>query len=148
MRFFGQQNEARARTRQLLLLFALAVALLVLAINAGLALTWWLVTSGFSSYPAYFFTVNTVVTLVFVPGGVLRKVAGAQGMAAMPSLHPAVQHMLLVGDEAKALWFDSHPPLAERIRRIYGRVMPTLTDGQKQGLTDPWGEVLRKDRGE
>ena len=69
MRFFGQQNEARARTRQLLLLFPLAIALLVLAINAGLALTWWLVTPGFSSYPAYFFTVNTVVTLVFVLGG-------------------------------------------------------------------------------
>ena len=339
MRFFEQQNEARARTRQLLLLFALAVALLVLAINAALALTWRLVTPGFSSYPAYFFTVNTVMTLVFVLGGwwletsslhgggeklarrvgareawpasrleeqklcniaselaiaasmpvpqvmvldrvtsinafaagwdeddaviavtrgaldslsrdelqglvahelshiregdtrlnmrlagmvsglemifnlgvsmcergdnghrsalalpglaikavgflgwlagrtlkaavsrqrefladaravqftrskdglggVLRKVARAQGTAVMPSLHPAVQHMLLVGGEAKALWFDSHPPLAERIRRIYGRAMPVLGDGQKQNLADPWGEVLYKDTGE
>ena len=338
MRFFEQQNEARARTRQLLLLFALAVALLVLAINAALALTWRLVTPGFSSYPAYFFTVNTVVTLVFVLGGwwletsslhgggeklarrvgareawpasrleeqklcniaselaiaasmpvpqvmvldrvasinafaagwdeddaviavtrgaldslsrdelqglmahefshiregdtrlnmrlagmvfglemifnlgvsmckrgdnghrsalvlpglaikavgflgwltgralkaavsrqrefladaravqftrskdglggVLRKVAMAQSSAAMPELHPAVQHMLLVGGEAKAHWFDTHPPLAERIRRIYGRVMPTLTEGQKQGLADPWGKALHNDNG-
>ena len=52
--FFEQQDEARARTRQLLLLFVLAVALQVLAINAALALTWRLVTLGFSSYPAYF----------------------------------------------------------------------------------------------
>ncbi|MBC7599102.1 MAG: M48 family metalloprotease, partial [Polaromonas sp.] len=69
MRFFEQQDEARARTRQLLLLFALAVALLVLAMNVALALTWRLVTPGFSSYPAYFFTVNTVMTLAFVLGG-------------------------------------------------------------------------------
>jgi hypothetical protein len=67
--FFEQQDEARARTWQLLLLFALAVALRVLAMNAALALTWRLVTPGFSSYPAYFFTVNTVMTLVFVLGG-------------------------------------------------------------------------------
>ena len=66
----------------------------------------------------------------------------------MPSLHPAVQHMLLVAGGARAHWFDSHPPLAERIRRIYGRVMPTLTDGQKQNLADPWGEVAHKDTGE
>ena len=69
MRFFEQQDQARARTRQLLLLFALAVLALVLAINAALAVTWRLVTPGFSSYPAYFFTVNTVMTLVFVLGG-------------------------------------------------------------------------------
>jgi len=72
----------------------------------------------------------------------------AQSSATMPGLHPAVQHMLLVGDQARAHWLDSHPPLAERIRRIYGRVMPTLTNGQKSGLADPWGEVLRKDSGE
>ena len=52
MRFFEQQDEARARTGQLLLLFVLAVALLVLAINATLDLTWSLVTPGFSKYPA------------------------------------------------------------------------------------------------
>ena len=339
MRFFEQQDQARARTRQLLLLFALAVLALVLAINAALALTWRLVTPGFSSYPAYFFTVNTVMTLVFVLGGwwletsslhgggeklarragareawpasrleeqklcniaselaiaasmavpqvmvldrvgsinafaagwdeddaviavtrgaldgltrdelqglvahelshiregdtrlnmrlagmvfglemifnlgvrmcergdngqrsavalpglaimaagflgwlagralkaavsrqrefladaravqftrskdglggVLRKAARAQGGAAMPSLHPAVQHMLLVAGGARAHWLDSHPPLAERIRRIYGRAMPTLSDGQKQKLADPWAEVAHKDTGE
>ena len=63
VRFFEQQDEARARTRQLLLLLVLAVALLVLAINAALNLRWRLVTPGFSKYPAYFFVVNTVMTL-------------------------------------------------------------------------------------
>ena len=81
-------------------------------------------------------------------GGVLRKAARAQGGAAMPSLHPAVQHMLLVAGGARAHWLDSHPPLAERIRRIYGRAMPTLSDGQKQKLADPWAEVAHKDTGE
>lgn len=339
MRFFEQQDQARGRTRRLLLLFGLALVALVLAINAALALTWRLVTPGFSSYPAYFFTVNTVLTLVFVLGGwwletsslhgggeklarrvgarearpshrleeqklcniaselaiaasmpvpqvmvldrvtsinafaagwdeedaviavtrgaldsltrdemqglvahelshiregdtrlnmrlagmvfglemifnlgahmcergdngqrsalalpglaimavgflgwlagralkaavsrqrefladaravqftrskdglggVLRKVASTEGASAMPSLHPTVQHMLLVGGAARAHWLDSHPPLAERIRRIYGRAMPALADGQKQGLADPWGEVLHKDTSE
>ncbi|HYW55754.1 MAG TPA: M48 family metalloprotease [Polaromonas sp.] len=317
MRFFEQQESARAQTRHLLLLFGVAVVLLVLAVNASLALTWRLVTPGFSGYPAYFFHVNTIMTLVFVLGGwwmetsnltgggeklarrvgareawpsvrleeqklwniaselaiaasmsvprvmvldragsinafaagwdeddsiiavtrgaldhltrdelqglvahelshiregdtrlnmrlagmvfglemifnlgvtmcergsngqrsflalpgvaivavgflgwvagralkaavsrqrefladaravqftrskdglggVLRKVASQQGTDPTPSFHSAVQHMLLVGRDAKPHWFDSHPPLAERIRRIYGRPMSAL----------------------
>ncbi|MDP2817382.1 MAG: hypothetical protein Q8O29_03710 [Polaromonas sp.] len=51
MRFFEQQDRVRSQTRKLLL-FALAVLLLVLPINAALALTWRLVTPGFSAYPA------------------------------------------------------------------------------------------------
>ena len=66
-------------------------------------------------------------------GGVLRKVAGEQARAARYSsnpshgLHPAVQHMLLVSDTRQQRWFASHPPLAERIRRIYGRPMAALS---------------------
>ncbi len=79
MRFFEQQEKARARTRQLVLLFALAVLLLVLAINAALALTWRLVTPGFHGYPAYFFTVNTGMTLLFVLGGWWLETSSLQG---------------------------------------------------------------------
>jgi Zn-dependent protease with chaperone function len=59
-------------------------------------------------------------------GGVLRKAAGDPG--AMRSLHPAVQHMLLLeaNGSVRGSWFASHPPLAERIRRIYGRPMAAL----------------------
>jgi Zn-dependent protease with chaperone function len=319
MRFFEQQAQARAQTRHLLFLFGLTVLVLVLAVNAALALTWRLTVFGIGGYPAYFFTVNTVMTLVFVLGGwwletsslqdggeklarrvgareawpasrleeqklcniaselaiassmpvpqvmvlpraesinafaagwdaddsviavtqgaldgltrdelqglvahelshiregdtrlnmrlagmvfglemifnmgvrmcepnesdrrsvlavpglaimavgfmgwlagralkaavsrqrefladaravqftrskdglggVLRKVADEQSKRASTSFHPAVQHMLLVGHQAKSHWLDSHPPLAERIRRIYGRSMPALTD--------------------
>jgi Zn-dependent protease with chaperone function len=66
-------------------------------------------------------------------GGVLRKAAGEQAGAPAHSdgpvrpLHPAVQHMLLVGASTQARWFASHPPLAERIRRIYGRPMAALS---------------------
>jgi Zn-dependent protease with chaperone function len=62
-------------------------------------------------------------------GGVLRKVMSQRhapsGGGASPSM---VQHMLLVSNEpgAMAHWLDSHPPLAQRIRRIYGRSMPPL----------------------
>ncbi len=73
MLIFESQREARGRTRQLLLLFVLAVLLLVLAVNAALALAWGL-TWGFwqpggFSLPRYFFEVNTGVTLMYVFGG-------------------------------------------------------------------------------
>jgi heat shock protein HtpX len=69
MRFFERQDAARAQTTQLLVLFALTVLVLVVAVNAALALTWPIVTPGFSGYPAYFFAVNTGMTLLFVLGG-------------------------------------------------------------------------------
>ena len=69
MRFFERQEQARRQTLQLLLLFGLTVIALVLAVNAALALTWRLVSPGFSGYPAYFFAVNSGVTLLFVLGG-------------------------------------------------------------------------------
>ena len=69
MRFFERQETARAQTLQLLVLFALTVLALVVAVNAALALTWRVVTPGFSGYPAYFFAVNTGMTLLFVLGG-------------------------------------------------------------------------------
>lgn len=65
-------------------------------------------------------------------GGVLRKVMTEQRLPreqrtrARP-LHPALHHLLLVSDGGRgAHWFDAHPPLAERVRRIYGRPMPAL----------------------
>ena len=69
MRFFEAQEKARAQTLRLLLLFGLAVIALVLAVNAALALTWRMTALGLDGYPAYFFTVNTAVTLLFVLGG-------------------------------------------------------------------------------
>ncbi len=67
-------------------------------------------------------------------GGVLRKVAGQQqaGEGASLPLHPSVQHMLLVTSGGQSIWFATHPPLAERIRRIYGRPMPALKPQQGQ----------------
>ena len=41
-------------------------------------------------------------------------------------MHPAVHHMLLVSASTRARWFAGHPPLAERIRRVYGRPMAAL----------------------
>ncbi|NQW95239.1 MAG: M48 family metalloprotease [Polaromonas sp.] len=69
MRFFEQQRQARAQTFRLLLLFALTLLVLVVAVNAALALTWRLVAWQDAAYPAYFFYVNTGMTLLFVLGG-------------------------------------------------------------------------------
>ena len=69
MRFFEQQRQARAQTVRLLLLFALTLLVLVVAVNAALALTWWLVAWRDAAYPAYFFSINTGMTLLFVLGG-------------------------------------------------------------------------------
>lgn len=61
-------------------------------------------------------------------GGVLRKALTqrAEGVGG-PAWLPAAQHLLLVGDAAaRGSWLDSHPPLEERIRRVYGHPMPGL----------------------
>jgi Zn-dependent protease with chaperone function len=78
-------------------------------------------------------------------GGVLRKVmaqreqerrdyGGAGDARSHTGLnHPSVQHMLLVdapGHSRLEEWLDSHPPLAERVRRIYGRRMGPLALGK------------------
>jgi heat shock protein HtpX len=63
-------------------------------------------------------------------GGVLRKAMTQQETVDTgdePQWQPAMQHLLLVPEAAqRGSWFDAHPPLAERIRRIYGRMMPAL----------------------
>lgn len=61
-------------------------------------------------------------------GGVLRKIQAQQKalQATRRQWHPAVQHMLLAeGGKAEAL-LASHPPLDERVRRIYGRAMAPI----------------------
>lgn len=73
MQIFESQRQARAQTRKLLWAFALTVLLLLLAVNAALALAWGL-TWGFWvpgdwGYPRFFFEVNTGVVLLFVLGG-------------------------------------------------------------------------------
>ncbi len=72
MLIFESQREARGRTLRLLLAFALTVVLLVVAVNAALALAWGLTWSFWvpgARFPQYFFEVNTAVTLLFVLGG-------------------------------------------------------------------------------
>lgn len=70
MRFLEHQRDARGRTLRLLLLFGLMLVLLVLAVNAALALAWRLMVGGaWLGYPRYFFEVNTAVVLLFVLGG-------------------------------------------------------------------------------
>lgn len=64
-------------------------------------------------------------------GRVLRKALGQSAEDADSSSgvgNPLVQHMLLVSGERGrwGRWLDSHPPLTQRIERIYGGKMPAL----------------------
>jgi Zn-dependent protease with chaperone function len=63
-------------------------------------------------------------------GGVLRKaLTQRQDPQAAPDDPPwpgEARHLLLAGHDADGGWFATHPPLAQRIERIYGRPMPAL----------------------
>lgn len=131
MSFFEQQEQARAQTRRLLLLFALTVLGLLLAVNLALALTWRLVAIGSAGYPAHFFTVNTVMTLVFVFGGwwiessalggggeKMARRAGAR--EARPSIHESEEKFCnIVAELAIAASMRSpRPMVVERVDTI------------------------------
>lgn len=53
--------------------------------------------------------------------------------------NPVLQHLLLVQAEGGVVsgWFDSHPPLQERVRRIYGRSMSPLVEDAVPVETPP-----------
>ncbi len=79
-------------------------------------------------------------------GCTLRKVAWQQDQAGYKSLlnHPAVQHMLLVEDDLNIQdRLRSHPPLADRIERIYGAPMPNLEAkiGGRQAWQNPFAQA-------
>jgi len=72
MKFWDHQHNARSETRRLLLLFALAVAVLVLAVHGALVLAWWLMAALLPvhlSFPAGFLAANVGVSLLLVLGG-------------------------------------------------------------------------------
>lgn len=68
MRFRDHQDAARTSSRQLLWAFALAVLLLVLAVNGLLALAWRLIIPA-GDWPRWFFETNTALVLLYVLGG-------------------------------------------------------------------------------
>ena len=78
-------------------------------------------------------------------GGALRKVAGLSralrreaGEGSAPRIGPRreaalrhpywenVSHLLLVGATRSSRWFATHPPLRDRIRRLYGRPVDAI----------------------
>jgi Zn-dependent protease with chaperone function len=75
MNFFEQQDHARRQTRKLIILFVLSLAVIVLAVNAGMALVWvWTQGAHFDGqygYPRGFFITNTLVTVGLIGGGTL-----------------------------------------------------------------------------
>ena len=59
-------------------------------------------------------------------GRALRKIAG-QSSAAMDSEYcDVVAHLWLSSESGRSKWFDTHPPLVTRIRRLHGRPLPPI----------------------
>ena len=79
MRFRQEQEQARAATRVLLVLFGLTVLFTVAGVNLALALAWRLQFGGLAGYPTGFFELNTAVTLGFVFGGVWLESQNLRG---------------------------------------------------------------------
>lgn len=59
-------------------------------------------------------------------GGALRRIAAEQPAALRTAYAPLVAHFLLVPPSLGGDRLSTHPPLRERIRRLYGRAMPPL----------------------
>ncbi|NML85232.1 M48 family metalloprotease [Polaromonas sp.] len=130
MRFFDQQEQARAQTLRLLLLFGVTVIALVVAVNVALALAWRAVTPGLSGYPAYFFAVNTTVILLFVLGGWWLETSALQGggealarqagaREAWPSVRDAERRLCNIVSEL-AIAVNMKPPRAMVLTRQHG----------------------------
>ena len=130
MLFFKAQETARAQTLRLLVLFFLAVLALVLAVNGALALTWWMFSPGVQGYPAWFFTVNTSITLLFVLGGWWLETSTLQGggeklarragaREAWPTSRHAEQRLCNIVSEL-AIATSMRPPLAMVLPRETG----------------------------
>jgi len=75
MRFFEHQRLARRQTRILVLLFILALAAIVVAVNLVAALFWiWMQGKGLRgphAFPQWFFITNTAITAGLILGGTL-----------------------------------------------------------------------------
>ena len=85
-------------------------------------------------------------------GGVLRKIMTQQREGVeRRRIGSMVQHMLLVGSESGKVagWFDSHPTLEQRVRRIYGRAMPAmpLPKERDQGASSAFRTAATDDAG-
>lgn len=113
MRFFDRQDQARSETRRLLLAFALAVLLLLVAVHGALVAAWLLlslVAPGRLDFPTGFLAVNVGVSLLLVLGGWWIETsnlrAGGERLArrvgareARPSISHAEQRLCNIVDE-------------------------------------------------
>ncbi|RYF58089.1 MAG: peptidase M48, partial [Comamonadaceae bacterium] len=124
MKFWDHQDSARSETRRLLLGFALAVAVLVVAVHAALALAWVLMAAvlpGRLPFPQGFLAANVGVSLMLVLGGwwvetsnlraggvKLARRVGARELR--PSLSHAEQRLSNIVDE---LCIAAHMPRPE-----------------------------------
>jgi Zn-dependent protease with chaperone function len=93
MRFRREQEAAENATWGMLIGFAAALVLIVVAVNAGLAIALRLMLPVVHGYPPLFFETNTAIVLLFVLGGcwieTLRLREGGARVARLAGARPA-----------------------------------------------------------
>ena len=126
MRFRAHQDAAQASTRRLLVLFVLVVAVLVLAVNAVLAVAYW-ISMPFVGFPDWFFETNTGLVLLYVLGGcwfeTLRLRDGGAHVAKMAGGRP-VQAT------------GQHP--ADRLERRFANIVQEMALASRMAAPGAW----------
>jgi Zn-dependent protease with chaperone function len=132
MRFRRHQEAAQAATLRLALLFAVVLVLLVLAVNAALALAYRLSFPVLHGYPNLFFETNTALVLLFVLGGctveTLRLREGGAHVARLAGARPAQ--------------LSGHTP-AERLERRFANIVQEMALASRCPAPAAW--VLPRD---
>lgn len=59
-------------------------------------------------------------------GRALRKIAGQTAASMDSEYNDVVAHLWLSSEGNKSKWFDTHPPMVTRIRRLHGRPLPPI----------------------
>ena len=142
MRFRRHQEAAENATWTMLAGFAVALLLLVLAVNAALALAVRLTLPFVHGYPTLFFETNTAVVLLFVLGGswieTLRLREGGAHVARLAGARPAEpDHRLRDGRlERRLVNVVQEMALAARTRAPAVWVLPR--DGNINAFAAGW----------
>ena len=150
MRFRRHQEAAENATWTMLAGFAVALLLLVLAVNAALALAVRLTLPFVHGYPTLFFETNTAVVLLFVLGGswieTLRLREGGAHVARLAGARPAEpDHRLRDGRlERRLVNVVQEMALAARTRAPAVWVLPR--DGNINAFAAGWTKSFKVSR--
>ena len=143
MRFRQHERTARQSTLRLLVLFALVVLGLLAAVNAVLALIYWLTFPFARGFPTLFFETNSALVLLFVLGGCwIEGMRLREGGAHVARLAGGRQAQLGSGGEL-GLLERRFANTVQEMAIAAGHVAAVAQDGERHRVPAAW--VLPKD---